>query len=84
MGMLDIIKRAGLGAVEAGYPVSVLFGTVVTPSPLTVELNQQLVLTDDFFVLPEGVASKHLEAGDRLLLLRMQGGQSYVVLDRVS
>lgn len=83
MSLLDVIKRAGAGAVEEGNPVVVQFGTILQKNPLEVSLDQKLILTEDFFVLTESVARKNLEAGDKLLLLRVQGGQSYVVLDRV-
>lgn len=83
MGMLEIIKKASTGAVDAGNPVAVLYGTVAKINPLEVNVDQRFILTEDFFVLPESVAQKELKPGNTLLLLRVQGGQSYVVLDRV-
>lgn len=83
MGLLDVIKEAGAGAVEEGNPVAVIFGIVEKKSPLEVRLSQTLTLTEDFFVFTEDAGRKILEQGDKLILLRVQGGQSYVVLDRV-
>lgn len=83
MGLLETIKRAGLGAVEAGNPVAVLFGTITKKNPLEVIVDQRFPLTEDFFIIPEDVRKKVLEPGDTLLLLRVQGGESYVVLDKV-
>jgi hypothetical protein len=116
--LLNSIKQAGAGAVQAGNPVNVMFGEVVTEDPLKVRVDQRFVLTSEFLLVPEslqhfelelqhthaytdasgnGTANKTtepaledpvvirrgLEAGDKLLLLRMQGGQQYVILDRL-
>ncbi|MEI7027908.1 DUF2577 domain-containing protein [Paenibacillus sp. y28] len=116
--MLEIIKKAGVGAVEAGSPVAVMLGTVVSGEPLEIQVDQRFVLTSEFLMLPESltpyevqlhhhhvytdqttggtatriteeampdpiVIRKKLEPGDKVLLLRMQGGQQFVVLDRL-
>lgn len=81
MALLDIIKAAGLGAVDAGNPVAVLFGTVKQTNPLEVLVDQRLTLTEDLLVLLE--RAKVLDANDTVALLRVQGGQQFVVLDRV-
>ena len=121
MGMIDVIKKAGLGAVEAGNPVAVIFGTVTKASPLEVNVDQRFTLTEDFLIIPESLTHfevdlqhthqyddetgsgsstkttqpaepdtpqnvairKGLEVGDKVILLRAQGGQRFVVLDRV-
>ncbi|GBG11335.1 MULTISPECIES: DUF2577 domain-containing protein [Paenibacillus] len=83
MSMLDVIKKAGIGAVEAGQPVQVQFGQVVSLQPLAVRLDQRLTLPSGALVVPESLAARALAVGDSLILLRMQGGQSYVVLDRM-
>lgn len=84
MGLLDTIKRAGVGAVEAGNPVAILYGSITQRIPLEVNVDQRFTLTEEFFVIPERVSQMVLEPGDKLLLLRVQGGQSYIILDRVN
>lgn len=118
MGLLEIIKQAGVGAVEAGYPVAILLGKVVSAEPLEIQLDQRDTLPASFLLVPERltpysidvrhthayedrngsgttggvteeslpeplVIRRGLEAGDSVLLLRMQGGQQFVVLDRL-
>lgn len=110
MGLLETIKKAGAGAVEAGNPVAVLYGTVTKIDPLEVNVHQRLTFTEDFLVIPERLTRyevdlmhRHtaadgqtgealtekvairegLQVGDRVLLLRIQGGQQYAVLDKV-
>lgn len=108
--MLEAIKQAALGAMDAAGPVIVQLGVVTSVNPLKVMVDNRLELTEDFFVVLESLTKleldlkhthsitggstqealkdkiilrKGLEAGDKLLLLRMQGGQRYVILDRV-
>ncbi|MEK3900743.1 MULTISPECIES: DUF2577 domain-containing protein [unclassified Paenibacillus] len=94
--MLDIIKQASLGAVSNTNPVAFSYGTVVLAQPLQIQVEQRLLLTGAALVVVESVMEskaeiegreillrRGLEAGDRVLLVRMQGGQSYIVLDRL-
>lgn len=133
MSLLNLVKQAGAGAVEAGNPMAVMFGTVVKQSPLEINVDQRFTLTEEFFIIPESL--KYLrecdekftvslkgnfqtgpvveeeseeqwtgstrmyggeitvirdkiplapfEVGDKLILLRVQGGQQYIILDRV-
>lgn len=94
--MLDIIKKASLGAVSNTNPVAFSYGTVVGAQPLQIQVEQRFMLSGPALVVPESVRESRmmledrevllrrgLEAGDRVLLARMQGGQSYIVLDRL-
>ncbi|GGG06751.1 phage protein [Paenibacillus albidus] len=94
--MLDIIKKASLGAVSNTNPVAFSYGTVTLAEPLQIQVDQKFILSGHALVLPESVSESKLElngqevvlrrglaAGDRVLMVRMQGGQSYIVLDRL-
>ncbi|ULO10203.1 DUF2577 domain-containing protein [Paenibacillus sp. 19GGS1-52] len=94
--MLDIIKKASLGAVGSTNPVAFSYGTVTAAFPLQIQIDQRFILSGPALVLPESVMESKLEldgreivlrrgldSGDRVLLVRMQGGQSYLVLDRL-
>lgn len=96
MALASLIKQASMGAYNASNPVAVMFGTVTKTSPLEVNVEQRFTLTRDFLVLTERlteyrttvegkeiVIRRGLQVGDRVLLLRVQGGQQYVVWDRV-
>jgi hypothetical protein len=96
MSMLDIIKRASLEAVEAGNPAAVFFGVVVGAAPLKVLVDQRFTLPADFLIVPERLTERQyvvgdeqvtigreLEPGDKVILLRVQGGQQYLIVDRV-
>ncbi|ARF66659.1 hypothetical protein B7C51_20500 [Paenibacillus larvae subsp. pulvifaciens] len=79
--MLNIIKQAALGAVDTSNPVSILFGEVTKANPLEVNVDQRFTLTEDFLIVLDQV--KELSTGDRIALLRVQGGHSYVILGKV-
>lgn len=81
--MLDIIKQAALDVIETSKPVAIQFGTVSTISPLEISVDQRLILTEAFLIVPESIVTVGLNQGDGVLLLRVQGGQQFVVLDKV-
>lgn len=128
--MVSAIKRAAAQAVEAAAPAGLYMGTVLSVSPLTVQLDQKMTVTAEFLMLstlvqefnvdmtmdhwtedtnpptthahPDaGVNSfdathKHaykgrktflvhlgLQAGERVFLIREQGGQRFLILDRI-
>ncbi|SYX84601.1 DUF2577 domain-containing protein [Paenibacillus alvei] len=96
MNLLELIKTAAAEAVAAADPVSVIFGSVTSVTPIEINIDQRLSLTTEFLILSESVQEmtvdisgtnyvirKGLQAGDTVILLRVQGGQQYVVLDRV-
>nr|WP_205127037.1 DUF2577 domain-containing protein [Paenibacillus ginsengarvi] len=108
--MLEAVKKAAVGAVDASQPVAVMTGTVTAVDPLEVDVDQRLKLPAAFLLVPESligyevdlnhthsysegttgealtepvVIRRGLEVGDAVLLLRVQGGQRFVVLDRM-
>lgn len=124
--ILEVIKKTALDALEASKPVGVLYGEVVGTSPLKINLEQKITLTQEFLILTKNVTDykidldittntdkvnlfadineekvdlthKHgvtlktsiivnnsLKLNDKVILLRVQGGQKYVVLDKVN
>lgn len=96
MNLLELIKKAAADAVAAADPVGVLYGTVTSADPIEIAVDQRFSLTKEFLVLGESVQEltveisgakyvvrKGLQTGDMVIMLRVQGGQQYVVLDRV-
>jgi hypothetical protein len=77
--LLQLIKKTALEAVENTKPTSVFFGTVESKSPIEVRVHQKLLLTEEDFVATEKLSE--LEEGDKLAILRLQGGQNFIVLD---
>lgn len=120
--LLEIIKKAAVEAVDAKKPSGLLFGKVISDSPLKVLVEQKMTLSMKQLVLCRNVTDfkvmmtvkhftedkgggagdssyethKHeykgkkeflvhnkLKTGDEVLLLRQQGGQKFIIVDRV-
>lgn len=134
---LWLIKQAAVDAVNAGRPMGVLYGTVLTEDPdLSIQIDQQMILTKEFLVKTRNVTDYYVDmtvdhitedtdnpetskmaggggdasfashshkhshthpykgrkpflvhnrllVGEKVILLSVQGGQSYVILDRI-
>lgn len=82
---LEIIKTAAVEAVEQRYPVEFMLGVVIQEEdkekdiPLLIELQQKLKLKRSFFI--ENSLLDGLKEGDKLAILRIQGGQKYYVME---
>ena len=130
-GLLDIMKRAAMDAMDNAQMCDLRYGKVVSIKPLKVQVTNLFTIPESLLVVPEhltdhtvavtinwntenhththdisdsytggGSASnnthKHsitgkktmtvhgaLKVGDKVALLRKQGGQSYFILDRI-
>ena len=131
--LVNLIKEIAVGAVSASEPVQIVYGVVVSESPLKIKIDSNYVLTEEFLDLSINVTDhevmmkvdeeteidksigtshyhpgtgfnvpnidtshKHrykgkkkytvlngLKVGETVLLMQVQGGQKYVVMDRV-
>lgn len=82
--LLKAIKRAAVEAVDASKPTNVVFGTVISKSPLKIKIDQKLTLGYVQLVLSRTVTETTiLNKGDEVILMQMSGGQKYVVIDKV-
>lgn len=119
---LITIKKAALDAVNASKPTAIVYGKVISTSPLKINVEQKMTLTTAQLVLTRNVTdykvhmtvdhvtenksggsgessfSSHNHAysgkkeftihngliiGDEVVMIQMQGGQKYIVLDRM-
>jgi hypothetical protein len=94
--MLEAIKKAAMDALEASNPVAVMFGKVTRTNPLEVNVDQRFTLDKNFLVVSETLTEYRvqigsseytirpgLQLGDSVILLRVQGGQKFLIVDRV-
>ncbi|MEG6615397.1 DUF2577 domain-containing protein [Peptococcaceae bacterium 1198_IL3148] len=114
--LVRLIKQTALDAVNASNPTMIRFGNVISTSPLKIQIDQKLILSEVHLVLTRNVTDfelqmtvdhttevesgpenhKHdykgrknfkvhnaLKVGEKVILLRVQGGKQYVVVDRV-
>lgn len=59
---IEAVKRAAVEAVEAGKPVSFLFGQVVSAKPLKIQVDQKTMYTEKMLVLTRNVTDFELDA----------------------
>lgn len=81
--MNETIKRIAINAVLATNPVNLLFGTISRSVPIEVEIHQKLKLGKEFIIMTQSVQEIGLATGDKVVLLRMQGGHQFLILDKV-
>lgn len=112
--LVKLLKKTALDAVAASKPCNVMFGKVTSISPLKINVEQKMILSEKQLVLSRSVTNfkekismystdgwmtdqgqtinraecyitihNGLVVGDKVILIRQQGGQKFVVLDRV-
>lgn len=99
MNMIQIIKKAAVEAVEASNPTRIMYGTVVNSTPaikidqkFTIT-KEFIVLTNNVKkhnvnVTIDGeqktiTIDNGLKVGDKVVMMQEQGGQRYIILDKV-
>lgn len=82
------IRRLAAQTQEASKPVTRIFGVVTKLEPFTVQVNEKLVLDEDFLAITQTVRNyinwKFLEVGDKVVMTRQTGGQLFIVDDMLS
>jgi len=125
--LIEIIKQAAVEAVKASNPCAIMFGKVISTSPLKINVEQRLTLDESHLILTSNVMDyktkisfdnpgiknivknysmddipgtdyklsyqqpiqneitvyNGLKMNESVMLLQIQGGQKYIVLDRV-
>ena len=94
--MIELVKKAAVDAVAASDPVIFLSGKVISAQPLKINVEQRLTLGKEHLMLSGLVKDQKIEtengtitlklglkAEETVILLRMQGGQKFLVLDRM-
>ena len=94
---VEAVKQAALEAVESKDPMRFCFGRVSKVDPLEIWIDQKLTVPESAIILT-GMVSKitceaegigritldnSLKVGNQVILIRVDGGQKYIVLDKV-
>lgn len=61
--LLNLIKQISINAVEATKPTAFIFGTVISASPLKIKVSNNLILTEEFLVVPRTLTNYSLSVG---------------------
>ena len=86
--LANAIRRLATQSNEAGKPVTRVFGIVTNIKPFTVQINDRLILDEDFLAITQTVRNyinwKFIEVGDKVVMTRQTGGQIFIVDDMLS
>lgn len=53
--IINVIKKASREAEEQSSPSNILFGTVISASPIKIQVEQKLTLTKEFLIFTKNV-----------------------------
>lgn len=104
--LVQVLQKVAAQTYNASEPSDFVFGTVLSAGPVKIQVDQKLILTEEFLVLTSNVMDykvkacmyaiggsegekeyitiyNGLKAGDEVIMLKNQGGQRYVVLDKI-
>lgn len=60
-GLIDIIKRSALAAIEAEKPCDIKYGTVIDTNPLKVRITPQFVIPKSMLIVPQHLTDYEIE-----------------------
>lgn len=68
---------------EASKPCDVITGTIESVAPLKIGISQKLILGEEFLITTSYFKTLNIKVGDKVVLMRNQGGQLFLLLDKV-
>ena len=71
---VEVVKRAAVEAVEAQKPVHLLFGQVISASPLKIQVDQKSIYTEKMLVLTRNVTDFEVDMTVSHITLKRAGG----------
>ena len=80
--LVELIKQIAAGVYEAEKPMEIGYGTVQSIRPFTVRLDQKRTFGKEKFIVRQGITAQSFRVGERLILIQVQGGQEWLILDR--
>lgn len=82
LSLMDTLRLLVVETVDAQKPCDIVYGTVKSLSPFEVIVDK-MTLDADFLQALARCSDQELGVGDTVALLRLQGGQEYLLLDKV-
>lgn len=81
--LVQVLKQVSKEEREASKPCDITMGIVYSVEPLKVKISQKLLLTDEFLIKTTYFDSLDILIGDNVVMIRAQGGQKFLLLDKV-
>ena len=83
-GIIEIVKRAALDAINNEQLCDLRYGTVVNTNPLRVQVTSQLILPSSLLVVPEHLTNYEVEVSIDGVPSKMTINGSLKVNDKVA
>lgn len=82
---LNTIKQVVVETIQSTNPMGIVFGKVANTSPFKIQIDQKLILGEKQLILTNTFKNITQNAiiGETYVLLRMQGGQKYMIIDKM-
>ena len=80
--MFNAMKQIAENVFEARRPADWCYGKVISLDPFQVQIDQKKKKKKEFLAVRTGMSASSFKVGDILILLRKQGGQEYLILDK--
>ena len=80
--LFTAMKRIAKDVFDTLQPADWCYGKVISLDTFQVQIDQKLPLKKEFLAVRTGVSASSFKVGDKLILLRKQGGQEYLILDK--
>lgn len=71
---VEVVKKAAVEAVEQSKPVHLLFGQVISASPLKIQVDQKSIYTEKMLVLTRNVTDYEVDMTVSHITLQRSGG----------
>jgi len=79
--LLETIKKICTNLLNARKLSDIVVGKVTSISPLRISINSKMVLSKENIIICS--ACQYLEIGDTVALIRGDGGQRFLLIDKV-
>ncbi len=80
--LYNAMKQIAKDVFDTLRPADWCYGTVISLDPFRVQIDQKTPLEKNFLEVRTGVSASSFKVGDTLILLKKQGGQQYLILDK--
>lgn len=80
--LFTAMKQIAKDVFDTLQPADWCYGKVISLDPFQVQIDQKLPLKKEFLAVCTGMSASSFKVGDKLILLRKQGGQEYLILDK--
>jgi len=77
--MIEAIKEIVKNYINSMKPARLVFGKVESVAPLTVRVNEKLIIPAEMVVWPPALTQ--YDIGKKVLMIQQEGGQQYYILE---